>query len=92
MNVSRDIPYRNERTDMTQNQQAAEASNSSYSEPEGGNTVRQTAKINKNRCIELDPTFTLPASKEPLVPTIPRILIFLLLLHMFYFYPFLSAP
>jgi hypothetical protein len=92
MNISRDIPYRNERTDMTQNQHAAEASNSSHSEPEGGNTFRQASTFNKNRCIDLDPTFTLPARKESLVLIIPRILIFLLLLRTFYFHPLLSAP
>jgi len=62
MNVSRDIPYRNERADMTQNQHAAEASNSSHSALEGGNTELRTAN-NKNRCIQFDPTLTLPARK-----------------------------
>jgi len=69
MNVSRNIPYLNERTDMTQNQHAAEDNNSSHSAPEGGNTVLQTAN-NKNRCTELDHTLTLPVRKEPLLLTI----------------------
>jgi len=90
MNVSRDIPYRNERADMTQNQHAAEASNSSHSALEGGNIVLQTANT-KNLCIQLDPTLTPPARKEYLV-LIPRIQIFLPLLHTFYLFSFLSAP
>lgn len=91
MNVSRDIPYRNERADMTQNQHAAVGSNSSHSALEGGNIVLQTANT-KNRCIKLDPTLTLPARTESFVLIIPLIQIFLLLLHMFYFFSLLSAP